>query len=89
LEKDRWPRAGGAQLLAMFVTSIAGSSRIAETSMVGSATPLMVLQACIFPGALGLSVGFVVGGRLPGERAFVFTIPFLYCFQIAGKLKHR
>jgi len=35
-------------------------------------------------------VGFVVGGRLPGERAFVFTIPSVVVVEVAnGQLCSR
>ncbi|MBT7311838.1 hypothetical protein HN843_08745 [bacterium] len=57
----RWPRAGGVLLLAMFVASIAGSLRVTEATMARVAVPSMILQACIFPGTLGLAL--LLSGR--------------------------
>lgn len=52
----RWPRVAGALLLVIFCAAIALSIGILDSSDARAAVPALLLQACIFPGAVGVAL---------------------------------
>ena len=52
----RWPRMGGVVLLAIFILSVVQGLRLLDGPHAGVAAPSILLQACIFPGAMAAAL---------------------------------